>query len=195
MTARRALVALEMEGLAYSSERRGRFVSPQRLTYDISKTVSFSAQAESGELGLSIEVISTQVVQANAVMATKLSVPEGDDLYKYSRLFRIKGHPAFIEEEYAVARLFPDLFDHDLRQSTTLLMERAYDMPSHSGDIVIRMRALNEEESELLGLPTYHAGMELEQVIHGADNQPFCFGRQIWRGELAEFTAHAILKK
>lgn len=193
MTARRALLAMEMEGLAYSSERRGRFVSPQRLTYDISNTVSFSAQAQSGDLGLNIGLISKQETRADAALAAKLAIAEGDMLYQYTRLFRLKGHPAFVEKEYAVARLFPGFFNHDLAQSTTLLMEREYNMSAHSGDIIIRMRALHEEEANLLGLPTYQAGIELEQVIYGPANQPFCFGRQIWRGELAEFTAHAIV--
>lgn len=194
MTARRALLALEMEGLAYSSERRGRFVSPQRLTYDISKTVSFSELAEEGALGLTIELISQEMIKATAPIAAKLAVREGRELYSYTRLFRLKGHPAFIEEEFAIADLFPDMFSHGLEQSTTRLMAEEYNRPAHSGDISIRMRALNEKESKLLNLPTYHAGIELEQVILDHNGQPFCFGRQLWRGELAEFTAHAIVR-
>lgn len=194
MTARRALLALEMEGLAYSSERRGRFVSPQRLTYNISKTVSFSEHAEEGEIGLKIELVSQDVIEATPPLAAKLAIETGRKLYTYTRLFRLKGHPAFIEEEFAIADLFPDMFSHNLEQSTTRLMEQEYNMPAHSGDISIRMRALNERESKLLSLPTYHAGIELEQVILDRDGQPFCFGRQLWRGELAEFTAHAIVR-
>ncbi len=195
MTARRALVAIEMEGLAYSSNRRGRFVSPQRLTYDISKTLSLSARAEAGALNLEIDLISTEIVPATAQLAQKLSVAEGEELYKYVRLFRVQDHPAFMEEEYAVVRLFPGLFDHDLAQSTTKLMEQEYDMPSRSGDIVIRMSALNDTEAALLELPTYHSGIQLEQVIYSNKDQPICFGRQIWRGELAEFTAHAVVDR
>ncbi|EBA18039.1 transcriptional regulator, GntR family protein [Roseobacter sp. SK209-2-6] len=194
MTARRALLALEMEGLAYSSDRRGRFVSPQRLTYDISKTVSFSEHAEEGALGLSIKLVSQGMIEATPQIAAKLSIEEGRELYTYTRLFSLKGHPAFIEEEFAIADLFPDMFSHSLEQSTTRLMEQEYNMPAHSGDISIRMRALNEAESKLLNLPTYHAGIELEQVILDHRGQPFCFGRQLWRGELAEFTAHAVVR-
>ncbi|WP_027256800.1 GntR family transcriptional regulator [Leisingera aquimarina] len=193
MTARRALLAIEMEGLAYSAGRRGRFVSPQRLTYDISKTVSLSALAGKEELGLTIKVVSKQMIAADAALSAKLTIAEGEALYKYTRVFLLKSHPAFIEEEYAIARVFPNLFDHNLQQSTTVLMEQVYNMPPHSGDITIRMRALNEKEAGLLSLPTYHAGIELEQVIYGSDGKPFCFGRQIWRGELAEFSAHAIV--
>ncbi|MDC0659995.1 GntR family transcriptional regulator [Leisingera sp. SS27] len=194
MTARRALLAVEMEGLAYSSGRRGRFVSPQRVAYDISKTVSLSALIGQEGPGLAIKVVSQQMAEADAALSAKLDVPEGEALYKYTRLFLLRDHPAFVEEEYAVASLFPGLFDHSLQQSTTVLMEREYNMPPQSGDITIRMRALNEQEAGLLNLPTYNAGIELEQVICGKDGKPFCFGRQIWRGELAEFTAHAIVR-
>ena len=86
------------------------------------------------------------------------------------------------------------MFSHSLEQSTTRLMAEEYNRPAHSGDISIRMRALNETEAKLLGLPTYQAGIELEQIILDHIGQPFCFGRQLWRGELAEFTAHAIVR-
>jgi len=33
----------------------------------------------------------------------------------------------------------------------------------------------------------------LEQVIRDSDGSAFCFGSQIWRGELAEFSAQAIV--
>ncbi|MGO1117951.1 GntR family transcriptional regulator [Rhodovibrionaceae bacterium A322] len=193
MTARRALLALEVEGLAYSAGRRGRFVSPQRLTYDISKTVSISAHAAKHDLGLEIKMISQAKTRADPLLADKLAVQEGAELYRYSRLFLLKGHPAFIEEEHAIADLFPGLFDHDLKQSTTVLMERAYGIAPRFGDISIRMRALSKEESQLLGVATYNAGIALEQAILDADNRPYCFGRQIWRGELAEFTARAMV--
>ena len=193
MTARRALVAIQTEGLAYSSGRRGRFVSPKRLKYDISNMVSFAAGAQSEGLGLTIELISSGLTPADSRLAAALSVEEGEELFEYKRLFKIKGHPAFIEVEYAIACRFPGLLDHDLCQSTTVLMERHYNTCARTGNIVIRMQTLQPDEAELLGLATYQVGIELEQVICDRDGKPFCFGRQLWRGELAEFTAQAVV--
>ena len=62
-------------------------------------------------------------------------------------------------------------------------------------DVLIRMRAVTREEATLLGLQPDQAGIELEQTIRDEDGQPFCLGRQIWRGELAEFSAQAILNR
>ncbi len=99
----------------------------------------------------------------------------------------------FVETEYVVAQRFPDFLTHDLRQSTTCLLETQYKTSARTGDIVIRMRGLNAKETHLLGLTPSHAGIELEQVILDHTDAPFCFGRQIWRGELAEFSARAIV--
>jgi DNA-binding GntR family transcriptional regulator len=192
MTARRALVAIEIEGLAYSSGRKGRFVSPKRLRYDIGSMVSFSATAEAKDIGLTIKLIDAGVVQANSELADKLDVALGAELFKYTRLFLIHGHPTFIEVEYCIAELFPGLLDFDLQQSIMLLFNRNYNVSGRTGSIVIRMRSMQKYEANLLGLASYNAGIELEQTTFDQDGRPFCFDRQIWRGELAEFTALAV---
>ena len=194
MTARRALVAIETEGLAYSSGRKGRFVSPKRLTYDISNIISFTATAKREDLDLTIKLISSEVVEADRSLADKLAVKEGDELYRYSRLIMIKGHPTFIEVEYAVARMFPNLLDHDLCQSTTLLLEKQYNTFASTGNIMIRMRTLSSDEAKLLGLATYQAGIELEQITCDKNGTPYFFDRQIWRGELAEFSVLSVVR-
>lgn len=193
MTARRSLELMEAEGLAYSEQRKGRFVSPRRLQYNISNMVSFVADAQSAGTDLEIEVVSRGKTRADKSLAAALAVAVGEELLEYTRLFRIEGHATFIETEYVVAKRFPDLFAHDLRQSTTGLLEQHYRTSARSGDIVIRMRTLQEDEAGLLGLASHHAAIELEQVIRDEAGEAFCFGRQVWRGELAEFSARAVV--
>lgn len=195
MTARRALESIEAEGLAYSESRRGRFVSPPRLTYDIGNMISFAADAQAAGAELEIEVVSQGQVKADGELAKFLSVPAGEVLHAYTRLFRTGGHATFVETEYVVAALFPDLLDHDLRQSTTRLLERHYKTFAYTGDVVVRMRAVQAGEAKLLGLSPHTAGVELEQVIRDEWGEPFCFGRQVWRGELAEFSVRTIVNR
>ncbi|WP_263741814.1 GntR family transcriptional regulator [Albidovulum litorale] len=195
MTARRALEAIEAQGLAYSEDRRGRFVSPKRVRYDISNRVSFAADARAAGTDLEITVVRTRAIRAGGSLAADLDVPVGEKLHEYTRLFCINGHPTLIETEYAVAHRCPDLMDHDLRQSTTQLLEQHYGISARTGDVIIRMRAIQPDEAALLGLPPHQAGIELEQIIRDDEGRPFCFGRQIWRGELAEFSARAIVNR
>jgi len=193
MTARRALDALEAEGLVYSEDRRGRFVSPKRVSYDVSNMVSFVAEAHSRGLALEIEVVRAFKAQADAMLAEQLGVELGADVYAYTRLFRNNGHAIFVETEYVNARRCPGFLEHDLHQSTTRLLEARYDLSATAGDITILMRAATAEETGLLGLARNSAGIELTQIIRDAAGRAFCFGRQFWRGEAARFSAHAIV--
>ena len=195
MTARRALETIEAEGLAYSADRRGRFVSPARLRYDISQMVSFTADAAANGADLSIEVIRTETITADAALSNLLEVEEGQGIHAYTRLFRMGGHAIFIETEFVIAALCPDFLDRNLEQSTTKLLEDEYDICASTGDIVIRMRGVTADEAALLGLAANHGAIELEQVIRDANHTPFCLGRQIWRGELAEFSARALVNQ
>ncbi len=193
MTARRALEALEAEGLAYSEGRRGRFVSPRRVSYDVSQMVSFVADAQATGRDLSIEVIEMATRPAPPRIADILCIPEGSGVHIYTRLFRIDGHAAFLETEYVSAAAFPDLLEHDLRQSTTGLLEQNFGARVGTGEITIRMRAMSEDEAHHLDQSTSRAGLELEQIVLEEGGKPFCFGRQIWRGEMAEFSARAMV--
>ena len=194
MTARRALEAVEAEGLAYSEERRGRFVSPQRLNYNISSMANFVADAEAEGMDLEIELIESRQTGADAGLAGVLSVPIGEVLDQRTRLFRNRGHAIFLETEFVIARHCHNLSGHGLPRPTTLLEQR-YSPLGHSADIVIRMRPLLPDEAALLGLAPHQAGIEQEQVVRDEAGEPFCFSRQIWRGELAQFSAQAIVNR
>ena len=193
MTGRRALEALETEGLVYSADRRGRFVSPQRLKYNVSKMVSFVSSAQNSEVDLRIELLETASIRADSRLAAALEQPEGSALIAYTRLFHTGAHPIFLETEYLIAERFPGFLDHDLCQSTTQILEHRYATSAITGDIVIRMRGVQADEAQHLGIAASHTVIELEQVIRDADGLPFCFGRQVWRGEMAEFSAEAIV--
>lgn len=137
MTARRALETLELEGLVYSEHRRGRFVSPPRLTYDISSMVSLAAHTHEQGNSLEIDVISSAIADADAHVAALLGIVPGTQLYQYTRLFRSKGHAIFVETEYVVASVCPNFLSHNLQQSTMKLLERHHNVKTHHGDVRI----------------------------------------------------------
>ncbi len=193
MTGRRALEALETEGLVYNSDRRGRFVSPARLSYNVSNMVSFVSNAQASKVDLKIELIDAAETIADMRLAATLEHPEGSAIIEYTRLFHTAAHPIFIETEYLVADRFSDFLSHDLCQSTTEILETHYGTSASTGDIVIRMRGVHADEAQLLNIAASHTVIELEQIIRDAAGIPFCFGRQVWRGEMAEFSAHAIV--
>ncbi len=195
MTARRALEAIEVEGLAYSQDRKGRYVSPKRLDYDVSSMANFVSNAASKGIEIEMELLQNANIRAGDQLSRDLSIPIGTLLYENTRLFRREGHAIFLETETVVAeRCAEFLVDAPLRQKENP-SEQRYSSLGHTADIIIRMRALAPDEADFLGLLPYQAGIEQEQLVRDPAGDAFCFCRQIWRGETAQFSARAILNE
>jgi GntR family transcriptional regulator len=188
MTARQALAAVEKEGFAYRNGRKGRFVADKRLSYDIGTTLSFTTKALRESINLTIEVISLETVAAGQALATKLKIEVGELVHSYKRLFKVDGQSVLIEREAVVAKRFPDLLQQDLRQSSTALLEAHYGVIGRKGQLTVRCVPITDENKTLLGSNSPPYGMEVELIVYDGNGNPFCFGRQIWCSEMAEFT-------
>jgi GntR family transcriptional regulator len=188
MTARQALAELEKVGYAYRQPRKGRFVADKRLSYDIGNTLSFASRALQNSVNLTIEVISKLTEKASPHIAQKLGLEIGAQVHAYKRLFRVSGKTVLVEQEWAVAELFPDLLEQDLSQPTTLLHESRYGVIGSSGRITVRCAEISDEDRALLDAETAPFGLEMELTIFDSTDTPFCYGQQTWCSELAEFT-------
>jgi len=175
VTARRALEWLEQKGLVYSSNRKGR--------------------SKARGVQLTIEVLEKKKKLATDEVATKLNIPVSEPIFEYTRIFKSKGHPIFIETEHLIAARFPRFLENDLNQSTTRLFETKYKTFAQTGDIVICMRSIEAHEAAWLGIPDGQSSIELKQVISDQDGTPFCYGRLLWRGELTEFVAQTVVAR
>ncbi len=195
MTARRALEAVEAEGLAYSKDRKGRFVSPKRLDYDVGSMANFVSGAAARGIDIQVELLESRSLTAGERIAETLAVPPGTPLFENTRLFRRDGHATFIETETVLADRCAELFPNTPPHPDSFLQKQRYSPLGHTADIVIRMRALAPEEAGLLGLMPYQSGIEQEQLVRDTSGAAFCFSRQIWRGEMAQFSARAIIKQ
>lgn len=194
MTARRALEALESEGLAYSQDRKGRFVSPQRLDYDVGSMENFISDAAAMGIEIELDLLNTAHIVADEKIAETLSVPVGTPLYQNKRVFSREGHATFLETETVVAGRCAEILDTAIPRPMGPEDQQRYSPLGHTADIVIRMRALDPEEAGLLGVMPYQAGIEQQQLVRDKTGKAFCFCRQIWRGEMAQFSARAILR-
>ncbi|MGB0844542.1 MAG: GntR family transcriptional regulator [Alphaproteobacteria bacterium] len=184
MTARRALEALEAEGLIYSKDRLGRFVSPKRLSYNVSSMRNFIENSADEDMPIELVFLDSTLEPANSVTAELLDLPPGTPVIVNKRLFKRENHSIFLETETISA-------EH----------KHAIDMPKarfsvlcHSADISIKMRALSQSEAGWLGLMPYQIGIEQNQINRDPQGKPICLTNQIWRGEMVEFLAKAVFK-
>lgn len=126
ITLREALVQLEAQGLIYREERRGWFVAPQRLTYDLIERSHFHAMVRAQGRVASTELLSARLQPAPAAICARLQMPALSSVVRICRLRRIDGRAVLYAEHYLAPRYFPDILEHDLAQSLTEIYGRVY---------------------------------------------------------------------
>ena len=155
---------------------------------------TFITDAEADGVSLEVELIVSKQIVAKAAIAARIGVPVDEVLHETTRRFLNKGHAIFLETEYVAASQWLDLLGEEKAQSPDTLDQRISPL-GHSADIVVRMCAVQADEAGLLGLAPHQAGIEQEQLVRDKNGNTFCYSRQIWRGELAQFSAQAIITR
>lgn len=188
MTTRQALMQLEAEGFIYRSNRRGWFVSPPRLRYNVSRSVSFADNVITEGGKPRTIVLSVETLAPPSWVRERLGLRAGMRVYALHRLRLIGEQVAMLEEDYILPARCPALLKHDLSRSLRELWKREYGIdPSHSS-VSIAITELADPIAKRLGVQGGSAGMLVTQVISDQDGRPFFAERMYWRSDLCEFS-------
>lgn len=188
MTTRQALMQLEAEGFIYRANRRGWFVSPPRLRYNVSRSVSFvdNVITEGGKPRTL--VLSVESLVPPSWVRERLGLRPGTRMHALHRLRLIGEQPAMLEEDYVLPARCPGLLKHDLSRSLRELWKHEYGIdPSHSS-VSIAITELADPIAKRLGVPGGSAGMLVTQILSDQDGRPFFAERMYWRADLCEFS-------
>ncbi len=126
ITLREALVQLEAQGLIYREERRGWFVAPQRLTYDLNQRSHFHAMVATQGRQPGTELLSARLQPAPAAICARLQLPALSSVIQMCRLRRIDGRAVLYAEHYLNPAYFPAILEQVLSPSLTELYARHY---------------------------------------------------------------------
>ncbi len=126
ITLKDALIALETEGLIYREERRGWFVSPDRIVYNPLSRCHFHQMIHEQHRHATTRVISTRSEMASGEYAKALAIQHITPIHIIERLRSIDGRAVLFVENLLKAALFPHILQCDLSQSLTALYREKY---------------------------------------------------------------------
>ena len=128
VTVREALLQLEAQGVVYREERRGWFISPPRLAYNLMQRSHFHAMVSAQGRVPTTDVISARLQPASAAVCERLKLPALSSVIQICRGRRIDGRRVLYVEHYLNPQYFPRILEFDLTQSITELYARHFDL-------------------------------------------------------------------
>lgn len=190
ITLREALVQLEAKGLIYREERRGWFVSPPRLTYDLIERSHFHAMVHGQGRSPTTELLSACLQPASAAICARLHLPPLSSVVRICRLRRIDGRAVLYAEHYLNPQYFPGILDLDLNQSLTWLYACTYGIHYGHVDFEILPTALPAAAAGALRVSSGSAGLQVLRSNSDQHGRLIDCDLEYWRHDAIRLRAH-----
>ncbi|PWB36071.1 phosphonate utilization transcriptional regulator PhnR [Pseudomonas sp. SDI] len=191
ITLREALVQLEARGLIYREERRGWFVAPQRLTYDLIQRSHFHAMVRDQGRQPSTELLSARLVPAAAAICARLQLPALSSVIQICRLRRIDGRAVLYAEHYLNPEYFPGILEQDLSQSLTEIYARHYAIDYGRVRFEILPTALPVAAATALKVSAGSPGLHITRVNSDQHGRLIDCDLEYWRHDAIRIGAEA----
>ncbi|WP_028302570.1 UTRA domain-containing protein [Oceanospirillum beijerinckii] len=180
VTARQALVQLEAEGLIFRSNRRGWFVTPQRINYDPSRDIGFVSYVEEQGFSARTETLSKTLVEVPDWVADAGGIARGTPVYEILRRRYINERPCLIEKIYLNPKNCPGLLQHSLNQSLWHLLRTEYQLDPAERDLEIYPQTLDAPVAEALGVNTGSTGLYIRRVCRDQNGEFLEIDEEFW---------------
>ena len=181
VTLREALLQLEAQGLVYREERRGWFISPPRLAYNLMQRSHFHAMVSAQGRVATTQMLSARLQPASAAVCERLKLPALSSVIQICRGRCIDGRRVLYVEHYLNPHYFPRILEFDLTQSITELYARHYDLHYGRVQFEIVPTALPGQAAATLKVSTGSPGLRIARVNYDQHERLIDCDLEYWR--------------
>lgn len=152
-TLRTAIARLERDGLLYSREGSGNYVSPPKYNRDLRGLLSMSQAAAVQGLTVTSRMLEFKPMECGKDLARRFGRMLGAPVYKLARLRTVSGIPLMLETSFIPADLAPGLEHKELeRRSLFAVLEEDFGLQPEQGDEKVGITYATAGEAELMGV-------------------------------------------
>lgn len=109
LTIRQGILKLKSEGYLYSRQGSGNFVSPKKITYNISPHTTFSNEMKKLNKEHQVKLISKNIIKADDEIAAKLGIREAENVLFLKNIRLVEGVPFLYAEYYLNLSVLKDV--------------------------------------------------------------------------------------
>jgi len=180
VTLRQALAQLEAEGVIFRSNRRGWFVTPDRLSYDPSKDIGFNVYVQQQGSIPRTETISKELILAPRWLADKSGLEVNTPIFHFVRRRYVDERALLIEHNYINPEGCAGLMALNTDDSLWQLLRDQYSLQPASRNIEMYPQALVDDTADLLGVNTGSAGLYLQRISYDDVGRFLEFDHEYW---------------
>lgn len=183
ITIRQALRDLHNEGLVFSAQGKGTFVSKPKAVQNVQRLEGFGEAMAAQGYEASARVLSIQQLKAPKAVAAALDLQPGDEAVEVKRVRYLNRSPVCIENSYFPMDVGRQMFSLDLSGDIFPMLENLFGIPLGGADISLDAILADDETQQYLNLKTGEAILRVERLTHNRDGRPIDFEYLCYRGD------------
>ena len=192
VTLREALSSLEADGMVYREDRRGWFVSPERIIYDPTVNSNFhSMVSEQGRIP-ETQLISASLVPATARVQKLLQLSPLTPVYRLQRLRLVDKRTVLYVENYINPEYFPDLLEKDLEKSLSDIYKTHYKIRYSKVNFRLYPVGIHDEAATHLKITSGSSGLQVIRINQDQQDRIIDCDFEYWRQDAVVITVQTI---
>lgn len=180
VTIRQALSQLEAEGLIFRSNRRGWYITPERLRYDPSRDVGFNRYVTEQGFKPRTETLFKQLTEVSPWLSEASGLEVGAPVYHVFRRRYVDERGLLVEHNYINPAHCPGLLGESTDLSIWQMLRDKYDLRPEHRDIEIYPLALKGLEADSLSVNPGAAGLYIQRLSFDQRGEFLELDREYW---------------
>ncbi|MGI9575313.1 GntR family transcriptional regulator [Alloalcanivorax xenomutans] len=183
ITIRQALRDLHNEGLVFSAQGKGTFVSKPKAVQSVEHLQGFGEAMAAQGYEASARLISIQQLKAPKAVVAALRLGGGDDVVEVTRVRFLNREALSLERSYFPLDIGRRLFGMDLSGDIFPMLENHFAIPLGEASIRIEAALSDQDTRTHLDLQPGEPVLRVERLTHDRRGRPIDFEYLSFRGD------------
>ncbi|MDD9338059.1 phosphonate utilization transcriptional regulator PhnR [Providencia heimbachae] len=181
VTIRESLAQLESSGAIYRSERRGWFVTPDRLWLDPTQNTNFHKLCIEQGRQPKTTLLNGCVITVPLDAMTPLQLQPFEQIYLLTRLRFVDDRPVCFCENHCLPARVPELLRHNLNGSLTEVYEAHFGLIYTSMHLSFYPTAMPPQAASALGVAVGRPALLLQRLNYDQHGRILDYDVEYWR--------------
>jgi len=187
ITVRQALRDLHTEGLVFSVQGKGTFVSRPKVVQDLQRLQGFGEAMTPQGYETSARVIGIQEVRASAEVTEALKLDRVTDVIELTRIRYLNREPISLDKSFFPMEIGQKLQGRDLTQDIFPMLENEFGVGLGHADLKIEATAANEEQAQRLNVEIGSSILRIQRLVFSQAGDPIDFEYLSYRGDVFQY--------
>ncbi|MBI1422673.1 MAG: UTRA domain-containing protein [Gammaproteobacteria bacterium] len=188
ITVRQALRDLQKEGLIFSIQGKGSFVTKPKAVQDLTRLQGFGEAMSRHGMETYSKVVSIKRLPADKFVAAALNLDKGQDVFEYKRIRYLNRSPVSLDISYFDVSIGDRLQKEDLvTRDIFEILENNFGLALESADLTIEATIADDEKAQLLKVEPNSPLLRLERLTFSRGHVPVDFEYLYYIGDFYKY--------